>query len=809
MSVSRVISAAILLQLLAVCAVPVRAQITITGHVQDDAGAAVGFANVQLLAAADSLLVGGTVADEAGDFVLDAVKPGRYLLYVSLIGYRDHLSEELVVTGEGTREVGPFTLVEQALEMEELAVEARRTLYEQKGDRLVINVGTSVTLSGATALDVLERSPGVIVNEQSGAISMLGKDGVQVMINGKLSYMPGEALVQFLSGMSADNIETIELITSPPAEFDAEGNAGFINIVLKRRPEAGVSGSLSASGGYGGGEVGSSSASIDYRRDRISLVGSYSFLWNGQRQEISNLRRIVEAKDVVEMPTMSRRDPVQRNLGARLGIDYQVSERTTIGAVVAGYDNRWSMNALNVLTIKSNGSPVTLIDSDNDEVNHWRHVMGNVNVRHRLSGGSTFSLDLDHLRYHNDNPTEYHNTTTDVASSQATETLLSSGKLTPLRILVAKADYQSGEQDKWKLGAGVKGALSRFTNEPTFVSSVQNEWVGDVGMGTKSYLKEDVLATYGSAAYQVSDAVSLEMGLRYELTASNLSSDEEDDLVDRRFGSLFPSLVYSHQLGEDLRVSASYNRRITRPSFNDMAPFLYFLDPYTFFTGSTALQPSIMNALKMDVTYKSVLASFQYAWEDSSIARFQNRIIPGENVQILFPTNLSDTRTVTALLAAPVVLADWWSTQNSVMTIWQQVDGPRNGTPVTLSRTSIVLNTTQNISLPFAFALEATGFYQNATLFGTVRFASMWGVNLGLQRALPRGKGKLTFSVDDLFGSVDWLFTTGSPADPLYIRSFVDMGHRTFRLTYSTRFGGGKEAREHATASEAERERVQ
>ena len=559
----------------------------------------------------------------------------------------------------------------------------------------------------------------------------------------------------------------------------------------------------------GAGEVGSSSASIHYRRDRISLVGNFSFLWDGQQMDISNLRRIAEARDVVEMPTTSRRDRVQRNLRARLGIDYQVSKRTTIGAVVSGYDNRWSMNALSVLTIKSNGSPVTRIDSDNDEVNLWRHAMGNVNVQHRLRRGSTLNLDLDYVRYHNNNPTDYHNTTTDLASSQTTESLLNSGKITPLRILVAKADFQGGQNDRWKLGAGVKGAFSRFTNDPTFVSTVQNEWVDDVGMSTKSYLKEDVLAAYGSAANQVSDAVSLEMGLRYELTASNLSSDEEDDLVDRRFGSLFPSLAYSHQLGENLRAGASYTRRITRPSFDDMAPFLYFLDPYTLFTGSTSLQPSIMNALKMDVTYKSVLASLQYSWEDSSIARFQNRIIPEENVQILVPTNLSTRRTATALLAAPVVIADWWSTQNSAMATWQQVNGPLNGAPVTISRTSIVLHSTQNISLPYDLAFEATGSYQNATLWGTMRFGSMWHVNLGLQRAIPGGKGKLTLSVVDLFGSADWLFTTGSPADPLYIRSFVDMGHRTFRLTYSTRFGGGKEVREHATASEAERERVQ
>jgi hypothetical protein len=158
------------------------------------------------------------------------------------------------------------------------------------------------------------------------------------------------------------------------------------------------------------------------------------------------------------MPAISWRDKVQRNHDVRVGIDYRVDDRTTLGALAAGYDNRWSMTALNRLTIETNGTPISFIHSDNDEVNHWRHAMANLNLQHKLSSTGTIQADLDYLRYTNENPAVYLNTSTDVASGQTTSEQMQSGKTTPLRITVAKADY-TNSQGRWEVGAGVKGAF--------------------------------------------------------------------------------------------------------------------------------------------------------------------------------------------------------------------------------------------------------------------------------------------------------------------------------------------------------------
>lgn len=803
----RALTAGVLVAIMAAFVTPTRAQITVAGSVVDDDGAHVSYANVQLLHQADSTLARGTVAGEDGRFSIQSVNPGKYVLYVSLIGYRDHLSPPLVLSSEGEMELEPLILEQQAVEMEEVSVEARRSLYEQKGDRLIVNVGTSLTLVGASALDVLERSPGIIVDKLSNTISMLGKDGVHVMINGKLSYMPADGLVQYLTGMSADNIETIELITSPPAELDAEGNAGYINIVLKRNPDDGLNGSLSVSGGYGEGESGDASGDFSLRTNHVNLFGSYSLYLNGQKQVWSNYRRITDADGVTETPTDIDRDPLRIVHNLRLGIDYQVDDRTTVGAVVAGFNSHWSMNAVNTLSIRTNGLPVTFIRSDNDEINHWRHGMGNMNVRRKLTGSSTVSIDVDHLRYRNNNPTDYLNTSTDVATGNVKREQLESGKQTPLHITAVKADYTGKLGGSWEVGVGVKGSFSRFTNEAFLDGLARIEWAAETGLSSKSSLREDVLAAYGSADYQINESISMKLGLRYEYTAANLDSKERKGLVDRRFGSVFPSVAYSQKLSEVFQVGASYSRRITRPSFGDLAPFLYFLDPYTFFTGNVALQPAIINSVKTSLTVNSLLASVEYSWEDSTIVGFQNRVIARENVQLIYPVNFRGTRSATVLISLPLQLTSWWSTQNNLMGMWTEMKAYQEGALGTYSRRSWRANSTQNIQMPYGLTFELTGFYQSPMAFGARQSSSVWGVTAGLQKALS-AKGKLTLAVDDLFDSWKMVTTTGSADDPSYVKQEFDFA-RTIRLSYSTRFGDGKSGKRRDTASQDESQRAQ
>ena len=783
-------------------------QTVITGKVIDTDQVTVPFANVQLLVASDSSFSAGTIANEEGGFRLENVDAGEFLLLVSLIGFQDNVIPLPVEPGARTVDLGFITLSQGTIEMDEVSVVARRTLYEQQSDRIVINVGTSVTLSGSTALQILERSPGVIVDQQNGTISMLGKDGVQLMINGKMSYMPATALVQFLSSINSDNVESIELITTPPSSIDAEGNAGFINIELKRNLNLGLNGSFTLSAGYGRGERTGNSIDFNYQQGKTSVFGSYALNWNGQEQFIGNYRRLNDNGNILEYPTESVRQPNALNHNVRLGIDYDIHPKIIIGGLVSAYNNRWSMDAENTALFSSNSLPINRVISTNDETNRWRNFMSNANIRYNSGSGTSLSMDIDYLRYQNENPTNYFNVSTDLTDGSITQNEVGSDKSTPLNILVSKIDYKRILDNGWEFETGIKGALANFTNQTTYNGLQHSSLISLVGLTSHSTLDENTFAVYGSTKYKPGEKTSIGVGLRYEFTDSNLDSNEDVDLVDRKIGEFFPTLTLDHKLSDQLSLGASYNRRITRPSFRDLAPFVYFLNPQTFFTGNTALRPAIINTTKLDLSYKSIFASASYSWEDGTISRFQWVVVPEENVQIFFPDNLKGTNTFTGLVAIPFEVASWWTTQNNITAISQRLEGNRNGMPIVVEQSYLRLNSTQTFQLPQDFVLELTGFYQGASTFGTAKMKAFSSVNLGLQRALRNGR--LSFAVNDVFDTLNYEAVDGSPEDSFLNQWNASFVSRTFSLSYTRRFGGKKKGiAKRATAAEEEIQRAQ
>src|SRR5882724_559150 len=230
-----------------------RAQSNITGKIVSGKDTPITHANVLLLKSKDSSLVKGILSSEDGTFVFENIPAGIYLVTSTFTGFKQIYSAVFSISDNHTKDLGSLMLSESFREMNSVTVVGKKPLYEQKHDRLVINVQNSITSAGSSVLDVLERSPGIVVDRQNSSISMKGKDGVAVMIDGKINYMPANAVIELLQGMSSGSIEKIELITTPPANLDAEGHAGYINIILKNNDHIGTNGSFSAGGGYGNG----------------------------------------------------------------------------------------------------------------------------------------------------------------------------------------------------------------------------------------------------------------------------------------------------------------------------------------------------------------------------------------------------------------------------------------------------------------------------------------------------------------------------------------------------------------------------
>ena len=227
------------------------AQSVISGKIIDDKNSPIPFCNVILIDPSDNNNYGGGTTDDQGYFQIQTDNLGTYKVKIVNIGFKEFLSEKLNIRENGDQfNLGKIVLFEEAYALNDVSVSAKKLPFKREIDRTVINLEDEPNTQGSSVLDILERTPGVILDRQNNSISMLGKDGVNVMINGKMTYMPTSALVQFLNGMSSDNVKSIELITTPPSKYDAEGNSGYINIELKKRIDEGVNGNLSATNSY-------------------------------------------------------------------------------------------------------------------------------------------------------------------------------------------------------------------------------------------------------------------------------------------------------------------------------------------------------------------------------------------------------------------------------------------------------------------------------------------------------------------------------------------------------------------------------
>jgi hypothetical protein len=788
------------------------AQSAISGSIVDENSKPLQFASVHLLKSYDSSLVKGNISDAAGHYLFSNIEKGTYLVSATFTGMSQAFSDLIDININDTKSGIRIVLTRQANELKNVTVTGRKPMFEQQVDRMVINVKNSIVNAGGTALDVLEKSPGVTVNRQNNSISVNGKNGVVVMLNGKISYMPVDALVQMLAGISAGNIDKIELITTPPSKYDAEGNAGYINIVLISNPYEGLNGSYFLTGGYGQRELGAAGFNFNYRSGRLNLYGNYSFTYEHTIQEGRGVTKFSKGEDEITNNSFSDRNAIRKVHTPRLGLDYQLDSSTVIGALVSGYNNRWTMNANNGATVLLNNNYDTIISTLNQEVNHWQNLMTNINFQHTFSPGKTIYFDANYIYFKDRNPNTYANTYYDGGKNLIYSEQVRSGKLTPIHFKVFSIDYISPVSKKVSMESGMKLSLSQFNNDVSVDYLKQDQWMPDNNLSANYLLKENIGAAYTSFTINVNEKTTLKAGLRYEYTVSNLATEEKSGIVDRKYGELFPTFYISRAINKDNSVNFSYSRRITRPTFNDLAPFTIFFDPKTFFTGNPALQPSIANAVQASYIFKNYIFSLSYTYEKNTIEGFQTvKIDTVANMLYLSAKNFDYEQYFSASMSVPVTISNWWTMQNNFNLNWRQVNTVYKNAPVQLQAVYYNIMTTNRFILPKDYSIELGGMYLSSSYFGTARLGRLYQVDAGVQKKFNKGKDQLRFAANDIFNSGSFYkFDEKMPINGAIVNGSLNFGLVAFKLTYTHTFGNKnlKDKRERTTGAENELQRV-
>lgn len=782
----------------------------ITGIVeQETTKEAVEFASVRLMNAADSMLVQGALTDEKGTFYFKKIKTGEYFITVEHLGYSDFSTAIFTLKNNETQALETIRLIEAVAEADEVEIVADKPPFEQQIDKMVINVATSPTFAGLSALDILGRSPSVQIDQMNNIINLAGRGAVQIYINGKQSRMPTDAVIAMLRGTAGSSIEKIEVYAVPPARFDAEGSGGIINIIMRQNPEEGFNGNYSLSIGYGYREKLGGSVNANLRKGKMNLFGSYSADHDRSRQFFENRRTIRLDGNTTTTKMLSERFPIERANNARLGLDLNLSDKTTVGVLVSGYDTWWDMDAVNSLSLRINDALKDSLSIPNREINHWQHIMGNINLDQKIGKAGKLNIDLDYLHFFDNNPTDYQNQYFDNRQELIDEDELRSSKKTPIDIFVGKADYSVEVSEKVNFALGAKITRSSFTNALGVENLVNGEWLVNQEFTNTYELDERINAGYVTADFGLGKKIQIKLGLRYEQTLMDIFDFANNDTINRNFGQFFPTVFTSYDLGNEQKIQLSYARRINRPTFNDLAPFYLFWDPFTLFTGNPNLLPSTSNELRLNYNIKQVFISIGAGLDFNNIAGFQPRVNPETNQQFFGPTNIDRAEALGVSISFPLKVGKVLQIRTNVDVVNRTIVDDYEGISQRISQLAASIFQQHQFKLPKDWTFELSGNVYTPWQFGVNRSRTWASINAGIQKRF-KNESRLSLNINDIFWTARWRWNSIEPDANLDVFSGWSMEPRIVRLSYTHRFGRKtvKGARDRQTGSAEEQGRV-
>ncbi|MBX2905361.1 MAG: TonB-dependent receptor [Taibaiella sp.] len=730
---------------------------SLSGKVLDEHGAPLKLASILLLSVTDSALVKTELTDEKGEFLLTPVSPGSYILKVSLMSHEGHRQEVSVAGADLT--LPDIYLVAESKQLEEVAIRAQKPFVEVHADKLVVNVESSIVNAGSTAMDVLAKSPGVTVDNNDN-ISLKGKQGVNVMINGKITPISGADLANMLKSMPSSAIETIELISNPSARYDAAGTAGIINIKMKRDKKMGLNGSVNgtyAQGVYGKANGG---VNLNYRNKNVNVFANYN---HSDREGFNRLKLDRNFLDNGKLVSAYVQDnqylyKVIDDMGGA-GIDYTPSKNTSIGANVNANETYFLRKGYNYsLVLDSNRQQASHFITDNKAPNTWGSRTANVYFRHTFDSlGKSLSVDADYAMYPGSGVQDF--TTTYYNDRPADSTpvplpVVLHGDLTGLtQIRSFKADLALPLKSGLKIETGAKTSYVTSEHDLKFYTNVADVLVQDVKRTNYFIYHENINAAYLNFNKDWTKW-SAQLGLRGEQTIADGHAKWPggDSSFTRNYAQLFPSFAVQRHVNDNNDLGVTLSRRIERPNYDQLNPSAYYLDPTTYKAGDPYLRPALSYATELSYTYKQrLITTLNYTRTNRPITEVIQPSTTETKVTIQTQKNLGTMSYYGISGSYQFRFYKWWSNVTNFNAYYAQYTGDIAGTPLNKGRATLDFNTSNSFILPKDWSAEVGGFYQAPQQYGYMLVKSTWMFNVGLQKNFFDKRATARVNATDIF----------------------------------------------------------
>ena len=764
-------------------------------------------ATISLLKAKDSTLVKAAVTDAAGNFSFENIREGSYLVLATSIGHTRTYSSSFTVSASNSVSVGVLQLVVSDKNLKEVTVISKKPLIERKLDRTIVNVDASITNTGSTALEVLEKAPGVSV-DKDGNISLKGKQGVIIYLDGRPSYLSGPDLANMLRNMTASQLDQLEIMTNPPAKYDAAGNAGVINIITKKNKQFGYNGSITT--GYTQGRYArfTEAVSFNYRNKKINFFSSLNYNHNHRSEELYIIRNFRDAgtKNIKAIfDQNSNMGNQSDNYSAKVGLDYSVSKNTTIGIVVNGFYNPsiWH-SSTNTLIYDPNNNLTNQTTAFTKNEEEWKNFSSNFNVRTKLdSTGQAITADLDLIQYKATSlqplTSSYYD---NMGNLTRTPDVLNGTLPTQIKIYSGKIDYTLPLKKGAKFEAGIKTSFVNTDNDARYDSVKTGYSVLDSGRSNHFIYTENINAAYVNYNRPLGKKWSAQFGLRVENTNSNgvskgyaynttLNKFEYTEIkFNRSYTQLFPTVYLQYAPNEKNQFVINYGRRIKRPDYEDINPFVHFLDRYTFEQGNPNLSAQFAHNIELSHTYNGFLTTtVNYTNTNNIIQQVieQNDLT---NETYIKKANIAKSEQFGLSISANKSVTKWWSANIYTNIFNNRFTGTVNNELISIGQTSFMVQVQQQFKFGKGWSAELSGFYRSKGLEGVIYINPIMQVNAGFSKQVLKNKGSIRLNIRDIFaGGVFKGYSKYGTVDANF-RNVNDS--RAVGITFTYRFSKGK-----------------
>ena len=718
----------------------------IIGRIVDIKKQPVEFATVSLLSSKSNKYIQGGVSNNKGEFVFDKVSKGDYILSVTLVGYVKNESEKVVIDSDNKLVEKNIVLKENEIHLATVEVKAKKKFIEQTVDKMVVNPEASVTSAGDNVYEILRKVPGVTIDNNEN-ISLKGKQGVMILIDEKPTYVSADQLATLLKGMQGKNVERIEIMENPPARFDAEGNAGIINIKTKHNKAPGFNGSVNAGTNIASKTRENGGLDMNMNFGKLNVYGNYSYYsWAGWNA-LDATRRFTSTELAGSYQLINSSDNYHGHAhNYKIGADYFIQKNQVISVMFRGNTGS-NMDEGNSKTTFAdvNRTIDTSLTTISSNPNRWDNKTYNVNYKWDIdSTGRSLSVDADYARFFFRASSDQSSDFFDMNGNRINKVAaIHSEQGSDIDVITAKIDYVHPFNKIYHFETGVK--TSFVTNDS------RNDMAGYINQHDKFIYTENIQAGYVNGRAQF-NKTSLQLGLRLENTNSNGNSVSTSKVNKTSYLKLFPSFFVQQTLNASHSINFSYSYRIGRPNYNMLNPFVWTLDPYTSNTGNPLLSPQFTHAAKITHTYKGMFITsigYNYTNDLYSMVLYQNDVTKVvtqsmENLSNCFDFNASET------IQLPV--AKWWNLNGTVTGLYNEVNSNVGGS-ASFKRWCFNGNITNTISLPYNVNLELSGYYTSYQLLGNVTLNPRYNIDFGLQRKFMKDKLMLKASVSDIFNT--------------------------------------------------------